>query len=337
LLVFASFVAALVAVAVVARAEAARVALVHSERPDALEQRTLTRLRAELAAAGFEVTDIARSRAGDREAAEVEPPMGGVFATIAIAPRSPDAADVWVADRITGKTLVRRVQGGPGRDVAAVLAVRAVELLQASLLEATESSPQRERASSAPLPPDVSAWMQKSGPRMRSGFGLVAGAGLFHSFDGIPPAIVPVFGLSYRLSAPFALCLRASTPSFPADLETPYGTIAVHQDLASIELSYSPAPGGRIRPLAMLGVGAYRLGVAGTAAAPYEGRRGHVFSAMFDAGVGAALSLGTQVSLVADVRLLYLAPKPIVRAAGLPFGEVRRPSLLGAITAEVAF
>jgi hypothetical protein len=43
------------------------------------------------------------------------------------------------------------------------------------------------------------------------------------------------------------------------------------------------------------------------------------------------------VSLVADVRLLYLAPKPIVRAAGLPFGEVRRPSLLGAITAEVAF
>jgi len=338
LLASASCVAAFVAVTGLARAEAARVALVHAERPDALEQRTLTRLRAELAAAGFEVADVVRSQGTDREAAEIDPKLGGVFATIVIAPRSPDAADVWVADRITGKTLVRRVEGGAERgDVAAVLAVRAVELLQASLLEAVGHAPRREQAAMAPMPPDVSAWMQKSLPRTRSAFALEVGVGLIHSFDAIPPAIVPAFGLSYRLFAPLSLRLRASAPAFPADLETPYGTIAVHQDLASIDLVYAPTLGGPIRPLAMLGAGIYHLGVVGTAAPPYEGQRGNVFSAMYDAGVGARFPLGPQVSLVADLRLLYVAPKPVVRAAGLPFGEIRRPSLLGAITVEVAF
>src|SRR5260370_19947414 len=146
-------VAALVTLAPLARAEAARVALVHDEHPDALELRTLTRLRAELAAAGFEVTEIARTKGDGREAAEVEPPLAGVFATIAIAPRSADAADVWVSDRITGKTLMRRVESRSerGTDVAAVLAVRAVELLQASLLEAVES--RRGDASTAPPVP----------------------------------------------------------------------------------------------------------------------------------------------------------------------------------------
>src|SRR5881394_1635787 len=102
--------AAVLILAPAARAEAARVVLVHDEHPDALELRTLTRLRAELAAAGFEVTEIARTKGDGREAAEVEPFVGGVFATIAIAPRSADAVDVWVSDRITGKTMVRRVE-----------------------------------------------------------------------------------------------------------------------------------------------------------------------------------------------------------------------------------
>jgi len=92
-----------------------------------------------------------------------------------------------------------------------------------------------------------------------------------------------------------------------------------------------------IRPLAMLGAGAYHLGVTGTAAVPYEGRRGSVLSAMIDAGLGAALSLGAHVSLVGDLRAIYVMPKPIVRAAGMPFGEIRRPSLLGTVTAEVTF
>src|SRR4051794_30307139 len=82
----------LVAVAGTASA-AGRVAIVHDENPNPLQQRTVTRLRAELAAAGFEVSEI--TRAGDaREAAEADPPLPGAFATIAIVARSSDAADI---------------------------------------------------------------------------------------------------------------------------------------------------------------------------------------------------------------------------------------------------
>src|SRR5258708_38274746 len=108
-------VAALATLAPLSRAEAARVALVHDEHPDALELRTLTRLRAELAAAGFEVTEIARTKGDGREAAEVEPPLAGVFATSAIAPRSAGAADGRGSDRITGMTRMRAVAGPSAR------------------------------------------------------------------------------------------------------------------------------------------------------------------------------------------------------------------------------
>src|SRR6185503_17614137 len=165
--VFGRSVLACLAVAGTASAAPARVALVHELEPNALEQRTLTRLRAELIAAGFEITEVDRHGADAREAAEAEPTVAGVFATIAIVPRTADAADIWIADRITGKTVVRRIQVSPGtgRDVAPVLAVRAVELLQASLLEAFEPPARAESASSpapppaAVVPPDVSTWM----------------------------------------------------------------------------------------------------------------------------------------------------------------------------------
>ncbi len=92
----------------------------------------------------------ASSRDGRAEVERVE----GSFATIAIVTTDLGAAaDVWIADRLTGKTVVRRVVvPDPALPTAASdLAVRSVELLRASLLELREPS-QRGRE----LPEEIS-------------------------------------------------------------------------------------------------------------------------------------------------------------------------------------
>jgi hypothetical protein len=331
-------IAAAAAVAPPLAAAPARVALVHAPNPTPLEQRTLTRLRGELGAAGFEVTETTRRAEDAREAAEEEPPVAGVFATIAIVPRTADAADIWVADRITGKTVVRRVQAGAGsnRDVAAILAVRAVELLQASLLEAIEPAPREERTGSGAVPPVVSEWMSKR-PQAEPSFSLDAGVGVLAGAGGVGPAVLPLLGLSYRATPDLSLRLRAGGPAFAADLEVPVGTIAVRQELASLDVVYRLPLAGDIRPFVLAGAGAYHLDVSGTAQAPYHGQKGALFAGQVDLGAGAALRLGRRVAILADIRALWLMPKPIIRAAGAEVGSVGRPSALGELTFDVRF
>jgi len=333
-------IAAVMAMAAALHAAPARVAVVHANHPDLLEQRTVTRLRAELAVAGFEVTEMVRGAGDAREAAEAEPPVPGVFATIVVVPRTPDTADIWVADRITGKTVVRRVRvdADARSDVAAILAVRAVELVQASLLEAIEPPVHEQRPSSPPLPSDVSEWMDGRRPRAESSLSLEAGLGVLHSFGGVGPALVPVLGVSYAWTIELSLGLRAGATAFASNLDATVGSLAVRQELISLDLVYRPPlTTGRIRPVAILGAGAYHLGVVGTARAPYEGRTAGLFAAMVDVGLGATFSLGRRVSLVVDVRALIVVPKPIVRAAGEQIGSISQPSPLSEATLDVGF
>jgi hypothetical protein len=339
----------------VARAAPAKVALLREPSPTPSGQKTLTRLRAELVAAGFEVTEIERQGDDAREAAEAEPGVEGVFATVAIVPRSGSSgsADIWVADRVTGKTVVRRVEARPGtgRDVASILAVRAVELLQASLLEALEppprdegpaaaaaAAPSPEPRPTAPLPADVSAWMKARRAPSEPRFGLQAGLGVIHSFDGIGPAFLPVLGLSYRLTPALVAAVRAGGPAFAADLQAPGGTIAVRQGFAALELAYEFALSSpTLRPFVVGAVGAYHLDVVGAATPPYQGESDDLFAVMIAAGPGARLRLGERVALLADARLLILAPQPVVRAAEQTVATMSRPSLFGQIAIDVGF
>jgi hypothetical protein len=321
-----------------AQAEPAKVALVHDAAPNVLQQRTITRLRAELAAAGFEVTDITRPGDDAREAAEAEPPVNGVFATIVVVPRAPDAADIWVADRITQKTVVRRVQvgSGTGNDVAAILAVRAVELLQACLLEAVDRPIDESTPRSQPLSPDVSDWMDRRTYTAKPPFSLGAGLGVMHSFGNLGPAVLPVLAFSYRPTSGLSLAVRAGATAFASQLEAHAGTVAAQQQFAAIDLGYEFVPSiGRVRPIALIGAGVYHLDVTGTASSPYQGRTERLLAGLVEIGLGAQVQLGPRVSLVAAVRALFVLPKPVIRAAGEEVGSVSRPSLLGEAAVEV--
>ncbi|WP_437623013.1 hypothetical protein [Sorangium sp. So ce1151] len=190
-----------------ARAEAGTlVVLVRPPRPSEIVKETMTRLSAELRAVGFAVR-VADGRPGVEGRAQVEGAAGRAggedqpFATIAVLELDRErgaVADVWIADHVTEKTLVRRVElGGSGESSAASdLAVRSVELLRASLLELSAA---QKRALSS----DLARWLDVDRP-------LAAPAA--PSAASTAPA-APLAAPTAPLTAPAAPLAAPSAPS----------------------------------------------------------------------------------------------------------------------------
>jgi hypothetical protein len=175
-------------------------------------------------------------------------------------------------------------------------------------------------------------------PRSDAHFALQAGVGVLHSFAGVGPGFLPVLGLAYRPTPDLAVGVHAGGPAFAADLKVPAGTIAARQELLSLEVTYElPPAGATVRPVAIGGVGAYHLDVVGTATPPHKGESDDLFAAFFTVGPGAKLRFGERVSLLADLRLVFIVPQPIVRAASQEVGSMSRPSLFGEMVIDVSF
>jgi hypothetical protein len=94
------------------------------------------RVRAELESLGFQ-TVVVGEEDGPASRASLEGAARRAHAIAAIRGVPADGGvDVWIADRVTGKTVLRHVESEPGSvDREAALAIRAVELLRASMLE----------------------------------------------------------------------------------------------------------------------------------------------------------------------------------------------------------
>src|SRR5688572_12877487 len=144
------WIAMAMAVARVAAADPS--ALIAVVRDPETDERTLTRLRSELDALGLRVVEVSASpgdrspRSLERSAREV-----GAFAALRIVPWE-RGIEVWIADRITGKTVLRELVVAPGEATEDVVALRAVELLRASLLELELP---HEQSGDVPPPPAV--------------------------------------------------------------------------------------------------------------------------------------------------------------------------------------
>jgi hypothetical protein len=118
----------------------------------------LVRLRSELMLEGFdaEVTQQPLGAPSEVRATleRIAPTLtAAATALVAVVPGpEPTAAELWVVDRLTGKTVVRRVRADPkaaAARAAEVLSVRAVELLRASFLELAITAARGDTAATA--------------------------------------------------------------------------------------------------------------------------------------------------------------------------------------------
>jgi hypothetical protein len=304
-----------------------RVALVRASSSDRVLREASTRVRAELIDAGFEVVEV--DRPPDDPRSEVEATDASSFATIAMNRVANGAfADVWISDHVTGKTVVRRLEVGAGPNATAVLAIRALELLRASLLEVAVKAPPSEPPMSAPS--DVMNWVAPASPpapvsRLLEGSAVGVGALALHGLSGIGLAVGPTVAFSQGAGPWFVRVTLADLLVGP-ELSTAAGSATIRQELASLAFGWASDP----KPLgayAWLGAGAFDLHTDGSAAPPYRGVSSDVASFLWTAGIGGLARIGPRIALTADLMAVFLDPRPIVVIAGTDAGSAGAPSL----------
>jgi hypothetical protein len=318
------------------RAESARVVLVHWHPPSAIVAEAITRIRGELVADGFEVS-VVGARAGEDPASVLASadPRTTAAATLGLF-LQPDAraAELWVVDRLTSKTVVRRIEmtEPPSGSAPEVLARRSVELLRASLLEILVDA--REGPVSAPRE-KASRWAARPLEPKRARWGAEAGVQALAGFGGVGSAVMPVvrarLALTRRLVGRLSLAGLGTRPR----VDAASGSATVSQELGLLELVGELLPDAWLSPQLSLGAGVYHVGVSGTARSPYAGLRGDRLVFAADAGAGAALSITSAIALSLEGHGILIAPYPVIRFLGVETARIGNPLMSAALTLRV--
>jgi hypothetical protein len=266
----------------------------------------------------------------------------GAAAAVSLQP-SEQGVEVWLVDRVTGKTLSRELlQSEPGLDRERVIAVRIVELLRASLLELqlpsgaegeVPATPQLQALAGLPDPSLQQKREQSSaGPPAVEGYGalrLHAGLGLASSVGAT--RVTPLLGLGafWQALRSLAIGVSGSLPLGSAQISDREGSARV----TSWQLNLGPrlypfAATGAFRLFLDLGVSLLQFQIDATEeAAPLVGSSDRLLTAGANAGLGVEWRLSSHFSLCSTVGAGVATPKPVVRFAGRDVLTLARPLL----------
>lgn len=314
------------------RASSGRVVLARPAAPDATIAEAVNRIRGELVAEGFEVVVVNAPAASD----PASPPDPTAIATIGLAvDEGTQVAELRVVDRLTNKVVIRRspIEEAAGGHRAEVLAVRAVELLRASLLELLVA--QRTPRAAAPEVRQATAWVAKALPAEPDPvWSVEVGAAAVGDFGGVPPAFIATARARRRLFG--ALDVRATVAGLGTTprVTKAAGNATVTEAFGLIEgvgVFWARSP---VHPTLSLGAGALYVAVDGHAAsaAPFRGRQDSLWSFAADAGVGVAVRLQRHFELTFEGHALLAVPQPTIQFAGNDEAKLAAPSLLGSVT-----
>jgi hypothetical protein len=327
--------AALLCWSVVASAQ--RIVLLRPKTADPALLQAFGRLQGELSVHDFEVTVVdAVDDPSPRELADVAERSGAVAAISLLRSQGLASADVWISDRVTGKTSMRSIATDQQGEAPSVLAIRAVDLLRTSLREfSQDEKPPAEIIGATPsrAPEHVRVWAEKEVPRTIS---------LEASF-AVSSAPSPL-GLSYgpAIAAGFAPGRRLHLQAgFQGPLsstgETSTGVRLVlkqEQFFAQLGYRFSLPAGLTLEPAVL--AGGHHISVQGDTALPYAGQSDSAWTGLAGLGLGVEISVIRGAAIILSGRVAMLAPRPVVQAAGVeyPFG---RPLLAGAAGLRVWF
>jgi hypothetical protein len=297
----------------------------------------LVRVKGELAAEGFQVEVVSASIEPDvRASLERLAPAQAAVATVAVLPGvDPNTAEVWVVDRVTGKTVVRRVTVEvDSLRASEVLAVRAVELLRASFLELAIGEGRRTTSPTLPATPSVvRRWVAEgleSEPRW--GWGVELGGGVVGSFEGLGPAFLPLARLEASFRGRYLVRLTGAGFGPPTTVAVPSGRAEISQELILADGAFVFRHGRRLQPVLVIGAGAMHIAAEGIVSFPYAGRSDQRWAFAAAAGAGIRLHLHRRFELAVEADAVGVWPHPVVRFFNDEVARGGRPSLLGGVT-----
>ena len=347
------------------RAESARrVVLVVPEAPGAVATEALARVRGELGAARFDVeTDVVANNVDRRATVERALHKADARAAFGIFFGS-GVAEIWVSDSVSGRTVVQTLPlsaAAPERR-AAVLAVKAVDLLKATLAEVWVAAPPASSSAASVSPPPAPRPMPEPAgppPPAETAPAAVPRVELPETetrptpplverrLEWEPPSVAPparsvdlaagVGWIGAGSVSNWAPLLAASAFSghlggrliatglgSSTALTQPAGTARVFYGLALAELAARQSIGRHFETTASLSAGATRLSVDGTGAPGFDGSSARVWSAVGGGGVGAA-ALIARLTIAVDARVLVSGTEAEVHINGQDVLRAGRP------------
>lgn len=296
------------------------------------------RLQGELRLHGFSMRVVESPEATSPEELERHADRRGAAAAVAFLVQDDTArVDIWISDRVTGKTTKRTIAPGPSQDGATLLAVRALELLRASLRESSELP------EAAPELPDVhpergSRATHELARERTPARTWIVGA------EGFVAGSLPTGGVSGgpQVTAGYARPgwgVRAlwRGPAWGGGHSAPGGSFDVRSFGVALETPVELLTGD-VALRAFPSLGATRWDVHGEAFAPFRGRVDAAWTATVGGGLELAVALGDdeRVRLVAALRALTSLPTPRVHLAGEQW-TLGAPLLSGSAGLQVAF
>lgn len=345
-LIAAALAAPSVNAAAAAPATPPKVILLRPPAAPAAVSEALVRLQAELTVEGFDAQVRDADLGADVRASleKMAPTMAATAVVAVVDGGDPASAELWVVDRMTGKTVVRRVHADPkAARIAEVLSVRAVELLRASFLELAITSRPAPDVVEVPLPtepvvtrfvtePLVEAepdwtWAVEAGG---GGMGAVQGASSGTTLLG---EFLPVARVQRAFNHRFCARVTFAGLGTQAHVAIPGGYANVSETIAIVEGLVRFRRGRRLEPVVSIGAGILRVSAEGHETAPYVGGTAARVSAAADAGVGVRIPLRPRrVELGVELHALLAEPYPVVQFFQTDVAQAGRPSLLASVT-----
>jgi len=313
------------------------VAVVRQPDADAVMVEVANRTQAELSASGFGaiMKDCARPAPDCLSLIAVETQV-----RLASVATFRDGAETVTEVRVTGNArspVVRRVsipQAAGGVDEAPVLAIRAVELVRATLLQseaaasaaAVPVAPAVDTARSGEPPPAVTAAV---------GWSIGGGGALLESAHGFSAAYALLLRAGYRGENGLSGALVVAGPGFTFDQSTSSGAVRIRQELVAVELAYSFRRSAPIQPRLALGVGAHHVEVR-----PNDGTlptEASAFTVLASAGAGVLAIMGKYVALFFDAQAIFTEPDADDLLRGGARMRLGSPSLLMSLGIQRTF
>lgn len=309
--------------------DATRIALVVDQPRD----RLATLLRYEIEGLGLTVVSLTPEAGVATTPKALEALARAAHAAAAIhIVSSGNAVEVWIADRVTGKIVLRELVEDNGSAVGDKLVVlRTIELLRASLLEAAAPHPSRGEVVATPA---LQPLIEVRGPVRHT---LGVGAGFVASPGGVGPVAVAAVSYLRSLSPRAGIDLWAQLP-VAARLEAIEGSATVAPWLMGVGLYRQWSPGeGRVRFTLGAGAAALWMRIHATAQAPFVASVDQHLTGVGLGRAGLSLAVAHQVGVTADVASGIALQRSVVRFADATVATWGRPLVAGSLRLEVGW
>ena len=290
------------------------------------------RVRAELQGLGVDVIVIkppAEASSAMRAPLEQAARSVGAVAAVRLIVSSEGKVEIWVADRVTGKAVVRELDASSSSSDATV-AVGTVELLRASLMELHTAAPRRgeapatEKVISLALPPTIVTVEPPWVPRLS----LAVGGGLGFAPGGLGASAEASLGLWVHLAGRLGARVLGHATLAPAHVDTAAGLVDVRSQLFGVAAVYDlrdPLEGWV--PSIALGAAAAHVSSTGTAVPPFVSATDATWAFAPLGGAGIARTLARGLRLRADALAAFAVPTTRVRAPDASIGRWGAPQL----------